>query len=64
MKSAEVEVGKVYAVRVSGKIARVRLLSEIDAHWKRGRHFVGLNMATGRQIRVSAARCRHEVVLI
>jgi hypothetical protein len=57
MKKHSVHIGAIYIVKVSGKLARVRITRECDyGGW------YGTNLATGRQIRIrSAARLRSEV---
>jgi hypothetical protein len=54
MKAAHVSLGQDYWVKVSGNLAKVRILRESEyGGW------VGKNLATGREIRVkSAARLR------
>lgn len=56
MKKSDVEVGKVYVVKVSGKLSPVRLDYESPyGGW------VGTNLNTGRDVRVkTAARLRRE----
>lgn len=58
MKKADVKLGTIYAVKVSGRIAPVKLLSESPyGGW------IGLNVHTNRQIRVhSAQKLRREIV--
>lgn len=57
MKKAQVQIGKVYAVKVSGTVQSVRLVQESPyGGW------VGKNTRTGREVRVkTAAKLRHEV---
>jgi hypothetical protein len=57
MKKNEIEIGKVYVVKVSGNISKVRIVSEsIYGGWN------GRNLATGRDVRIrTAARLRREV---
>lgn len=58
MKKSSVSVGKVYKVKVSGKVVSVRLTSQSPFG---GWH--GVNEATGCQVRIrSAARLRREVL--
>ena len=58
MRKMDVLVGGVYEVRVSGRIAPVRLIAE---HWS-GKGWDGVNIVTGRDIRIpTAARLRREV---
>lgn len=56
MKKREVEVGKTYWAKVSGAVVPVRLRAESPyGGW------VGVNAATGREVRVkTAARLRGE----
>ena len=75
MKKSEIVVGKVYAVKVSGQLAPVRILYpvNISAHGTRAAHasgivrhigkWIGVNEKTGRQIGpFTAAKCRWEIV--
>ena len=56
MRSNEVEIGKVYAVKVSGKLAPVMILFASPA-LKAG--YAGFNLETKRHIRIrTAARLR------
>ena len=56
MKKHNVKVGTTYIVKVSGRLAKVRLTREHD----RG-GWCGTNLATGREIRIrTAARLRSE----
>jgi len=58
MKKAEIKIGKWYYCKVSGRLARVQILSESVY----GRGWNGRNVETGREGRVrSAARLRGEV---
>jgi len=51
MKKSEVEIGKTYRVKVNGKIANVRIVSESPyGGWN------GINVATKRKIRIKSAR--------
>lgn len=57
MKKTDVEIGKTYAAKVSGKIVPVRIL-------RTSRHggWVAENTRTGREVRIrSAARLRQEL---
>ena len=57
MQKHNVKVGTTYIVKVSGRLAKVRIAGEHD----RG-GWIGTNLATGREIRIrSAARLRSEV---
>ena len=57
MKKAQVEIGKSYAAKVSGRITMVTIRSEsIHGGWN------GRNVETGRDVRIkSAQRLRYEV---
>jgi hypothetical protein len=51
MKKAEVEIGVVYVVKVSGVLRDVRITRESEyGGW------VGVNLATGRKIRIRGAQ--------
>ena len=50
MKAKEVEIGGIYAARISGKIVPVRLESELDGGWH------ATNMRTGKTVRIKSAR--------
>ena len=57
MTKSNVQIGTTYIVKVSDKLAKVRLTREHD----RGGWY-GTNLATGREIRIrTAARLRSEV---
>jgi hypothetical protein len=57
MQKHNVKVGSTYIVKVSGTLAKVRIIREHD----RGGWY-GTNLATGREIRIrTAARLRSEV---
>ena len=78
MKSKDVVVGKVYAVKVNGKIAPVRLESMREGYKTRTVHHAlrgtypgltvkaswdGVNLSTGRKVHVrSAAKLRYELI--
>ena len=57
MKKANISIGTTYIVKVSGRLAKVRITRECNyGGW------YGTNLATGREIRIrSAARLRSEV---
>lgn len=58
MLKKDVKIGATYIVLVSGKLTQVRLQQESVY----GGGWVGVNVATGRQVRVrSAQRLRSEV---
>lgn len=66
MKQAEVRVGAVYQVRVSGKLAPVRIIREFNGRVGLGitmrKRWVGKNLRTGREITIrSAAKLRREI---
>jgi hypothetical protein len=74
MKRDQVQLGKVYAVKVSGTVQPVRIQRERDSRLKAAygsgrvteRHggWDGVNLKTGRTIRISsAAKLRFELVL-
>ena len=59
MRKKDVRVGGVYEVKVSGRVQPVRIRAE---HWT-GKGWEGINILTGRDIRVpTAARLRCPVV--
>ena len=57
MKKADVQIGAVYTAKVSGRLTHVRITGTCDyGGW------VGINVATGREIRIRGAqRLRREV---
>jgi hypothetical protein len=57
VKKRDVTIGQMYAVKVSGQVQEVRLVSESPyGGW------VGRNLRTGREVRIrSAARLRYAV---
>ena len=58
MKKADVKIGSVYAVKVSGRVAPVRIT---NANPHKG--WDGLNLTTSRYVRIkTAARLRKELV--
>lgn len=60
MRKEQVEIGKVYAVKVSGNIAPVKLTGE-----SRFGGYDGMNLKTKRYVRIrSAARLRYEMVQV
>lgn len=59
MYQDEVQVGHVYAVRVSGRLAPVRITGTYA--YRRG-GLTGTNLATRREVRLTAAKCRCELV--
>lgn len=73
MKRAEVVLGKVYLVKVSGKLAPVRITENLGMftpvirlnYAPNSRHlgWKGVNTRTGREVRIrSAAKLRQEVL--
>ena len=55
MRKAEVDIGGVYAVKVSGRIAAVRITGASEL----GKGWAGVNLATGHAVRIrTAARLR------
>jgi len=57
MLKKDVQIGKAYLVKVSGKLVPVRLTRE---HWNGG--WTGTNTTTGREVRVkTAAKLRREI---
>jgi len=59
MKKAEIQIGKAYIAKVSGKLVPVRIYSECSlGGW------YGKNLITGREVRIkTAARLRWEHTL-
>ncbi len=58
MKKADVCIGGIYAAKVSGKMARVKIIRESSL----GSGWNGLNLDTGREVRIkSAAKLRYEI---
>lgn len=54
MRKENIEIGKIYQVKVSGKLVKVRVTAN---HSNGG--YIGTNLATNRQIRIkTAARLR------
>ncbi len=51
MKKKDVEIGKTYIVKVSGKLVPVKLVSKYEY----GRGWNGKNMKTGRDVRIKTA---------
>lgn len=62
MRESEVEIGRVYAVKVSDRIRPVEILrrSPWDTYGGRPR-WIGRNIKTGRDVDVTAGRCRFEL---
>ncbi len=60
MKQKDIKISSVYAVKVSGKIAPVRVTNvSIYGGWD------GRNVLTGRAVRLkTAGRLRHELTMI
>ena len=67
MLKAQIEIGKVYIAKVSGKLCRVRIDRErsfevLGGH-RTNHTWIATNLETGREIRIrSAAKLRREVV--
>jgi hypothetical protein len=62
MKQDDVVIGGVYRVRVSGRMARVRIDSFYASVMPgRKRRWIGTNLETGRKTTGTAARCRARV---
>lgn len=62
MKLSEVQIGEVYVVRVSGRPAPVKLVSGHQSPGSgRVTRFEGYNLATGRQVTLTAAKCRRQL---
>jgi hypothetical protein len=64
MKQSEIQIGRIYAAKVSGSLAPIRIIGTFG--WRSGRvhrdGFVGVNLRTGRTLRFrSAQRFRAEV---
>jgi hypothetical protein len=55
MKKTQIEVGQLYVAKVSGKLAKVKIVGEsVRGGWN------AINLATKRDVRIrSAARLRH-----
>ena len=68
MRRADIMLGSVYCVKVSGKLAPVKITSDVSGDpysmtRKTVRKFYGLNLRTKRVIGpFTAAKCRWEVV--
>ena len=59
MKKKDVKLGATYLVKVSGKLTHVRLTAESPY-----KGWVGVNVNTGREVRIkTAAKLRKEVML-
>jgi len=63
MRKSDVEVGGIYAAKVSGKIARVKILKAVSrwtsrpGHWDTERtEWEALSLETGRKIRIRSAQ--------
>jgi hypothetical protein len=57
MKKAEIRIGTIYSVKVSGKVVPVRIVAEsLHGGW------IGRNEVTGREVRIrTAGRLRKPV---
>lgn len=64
MRQRDVKVGKTYAVKVTdGRLCPVTLTAEAPDDYYSGRErWYGTNLKTGRQLTLTAARLRFEVV--
>lgn len=60
MRQAEVKIGGTYIARVSGRLVKVQVVLEDSHRSGRSRRFVAKNLETGREIRCTAARLRHD----
>jgi hypothetical protein len=63
MKQSEVEIGRVYQVKVSGQLKPVRITAE-DAnpnYRNRRTRYYGTVLTTGRKITLTAGRMRKEL---
>jgi hypothetical protein len=57
MKKADVSIGKTYIVKVSGKLARVKLTNDA-----RSGGWMGINLDTNREVRIkTGGRLRREI---
>ena len=62
MKQADVHVGRYYRVKVSGKLTTVRVDGmRLPTRWQSRRRYHGVNMATGRRVSFTAAKCREGI---
>lgn len=59
MKKRDIEIGRIYLVKVSGKLSPVKIISESHfGGWE------GTNLTTKRSIRIkTAGRLRKEMIL-
>jgi len=58
MLKKDVSIGKTYVVKVSGKLARVKLLCDVS----RGGGWMGVNLDTGRDVRIkTGGKLRREI---
>ena len=66
MKQKDVKIGGLYACKVSGRMAKVKVLSEYQTaaygNVRSRTKFCCINTDTGRQVNCSAARLRHEIL--
>lgn len=63
MRASEVEIGRTYAVRVSGDVVPVRIVREEEVNGRR--RWRGINLRTQREVTIrSPQRLRHEVQLV
>ena len=63
MKQADVQVGKVYQVKVSGALKAVKVQEDLGAQGIRAvrKRYSGLVLSTGRKITLTAGRMRKEI---
>jgi hypothetical protein len=63
MKLAEVVIGQVYEVRVSGRISqvRVRRVEQVARFGRSRTRWYGVNLETGREVSGTPARLRRRV---
>ena len=63
VKKADVQIGRVYIVKVSGRRCPVRLDRDYVSSYSGRTHWIGTNLFTRREVTIeSAARLRCEVV--
>lgn len=62
MRSTDIEVGEVYAVKVSGKVRPVRITTKVCNRQGRRDGWMGINLRTGREVHIrSPQRCRYQM---
>ena len=63
MKKADVQIGGVYVVKVSGRLSPVKILRLNEYHAIGVQTWTGRNLDTGREVTIrSAARLRREYI--